>query len=285
MGYAPYRYNFMNELHPLLQIFHKSRLLLDFDGVVSPKPFEHQQIDNMTAFIADHFNISIEEAKDKAAGFFNRSNRSGTLVGFYKTLLDSYAQDDSPSYSKLPKEDNPDLVLQKMIAYCYDLDRVTQAKDNPTVQEQLKHSRIFLNYLRHFDKPSAVLSTSPFSFLKNAMDYYIPDRGNFLTDSHLIGVDNLTFEAKPRQYAFDYALQVLNWKPEDVLFIDDSWQNIQVANKLGFNTVYVDHDTKGLSQDNGQWTISSLSDLNELLAAEQEAILVNCQSVLTSSYS
>lgn len=60
-----------------------------------------------------------------------------------------------------------------------------------------------------------------------------------------IGYDSIVVSArikviKPEKEIFDYALQAINIKPQNVLFIDDTAVNIEAAKFHGWNTVLFD---------------------------------------------
>ena len=63
-------------------------------------------------------------------------------------------------------------------------------------------------------------------------DKYYLDR---ITDKMIISSE--IGMAKPDKEFYEYALDLLKAKPEEVIFIDDSIENIATAEELGFNTI------------------------------------------------
>ena len=52
-------------------------------------------------------------------------------------------------------------------------------------------------------------------------------------------VSHLTGRIKPDADAFEHVLQSMNWKPEQVLFLDDNTLNVDAAKRLGMQAVRV----------------------------------------------
>jgi len=48
---------------------------------------------------------------------------------------------------------------------------------------------------------------------------------------------------KPERSAFAYVLNRIGMSPEAILFLDDSWKNVQVAQEMGFSAVQVQGET------------------------------------------
>ena len=45
---------------------------------------------------------------------------------------------------------------------------------------------------------------------------------------------------KPNTDFYEYVLNKYNIKPEELLFLDDKEENIDIANRIGINTIHVD---------------------------------------------
>lgn len=67
--------------------------------------------------------------------------------------------------------------------------------------------------------------------------------------SHLIG------ERKPESSAFNYVVRDAGILPEETLFIDDTPENIEAAEKLGFRTIWLQKGSRVEDWEGTEWLI------------------------------
>jgi putative hydrolase of the HAD superfamily len=105
-----------------------------------------------------------------------------------------------------------------------------------------KNERIYelINFLKN--KYRVVCGT-------NTIDshYYYLQKADYYSVFDKVYASNLMGYSKPQEEFFNYILKEENVKPEEVVFIDDSIENINSARKIGLKTILFD-DYKGLEE-------------------------------------
>jgi pyrimidine 5'-nucleotidase len=213
-------------------------VFFDLDGTLYPEKNGLWMAikQRINGYLAERMGFSSEEAQKKRQDYVIR----------YGTTLRG-----------LQVEHNIDRV--EYLAYVHDLPLDKYLRPDPRVRKMLEQ----------IQEPKWIFTNSDQLHVNRVLKFLELEN---LFDG-IIDIYALDFFCKPDQRAYFYALEIASAsQPEKCILIDDSPENIRVASKIGFKTVYV-YDPEDISKPENElagnlkadFAIRELIDLQEIL--------------------
>ena len=103
---------------------------------------------------------------------------------------------------------------------------------------EVKYPNLLKDLKKYYPDILIVIASNHVSYIR---DYINKNLDNNLIDNIYISAEINT--VKPDSEFYKYILDDLNVNPAEMLFLDDSLENIEGAKTLGINTIKVDKDT------------------------------------------
>ena len=120
----------------------------------------------------------------------------------------------------------------------------------------IQHDRRLYTMLHRAAQKKSVLTNNPSEFALKILKVLGVDD----VFEHIIGSRELCFFLKPDIKAFEIALNMTGYAPEQTFFIDDVKENMSPAKSFGMKTALV-----GASHSHADYTLRTIYDLGKLL--------------------
>ena len=114
---------------------------------------------------------------------------------------------------------------------------VNEMSEDELNRAYLSSYRLYPEMLALAEKLKKNYQTAILSNLTELMSAEITERHNLKDKFHHLFFSNEIGYAKPDERAFNFALNELQAKPEETIFIDDSATNVAAAQKIGLTTI------------------------------------------------
>ena len=116
----------------------------------------------------------------------------------------------------------------------YDGDIISAVKNIIDKLYEEKDPNLFDNIRNNYPNIKIVIATNHVSYVSDYIN------SHFKCDDVVISAD--IHKVKPDKDFYEYLLDKYQIKPSELLFLDDNLENVNSANNLGINTIYVNKD-------------------------------------------